>query len=164
MTRRSPSLLLLSFALLLNAHGLAASDKSRDEIDRFNQKLIQLHLNMDHAGILALWADDGVDLMPDTPPIVGKAAITAWLNNVLAGLQGYKVTKQEMEFHDVRISADWASEWANVHQVVQPPEGKPPIESYGKIAFVLHRRVNGEWEITQEMWNSAPKAVSHATP
>jgi ketosteroid isomerase-like protein len=140
----------------------STADKSKDDIDRFNQKLIQLHLNMDHEGILALWADDGVDLMPETAPIVGKPAITAWLNGILANLKGYKVTKQEMEFHDIKISGDWASEWAMTRQVVQPPEGKSPIESFGKIALVLRRNARGEWKITQEMWNSNPRSSSPA--
>jgi len=41
--------------------------------------------------------------------------------------------------------------------VVQPPERKPPIETYGKMALVLHREANGEWQVQHEMWNAAPK-------
>ena len=58
-------------------------------------------------------------------------------------MPGYKVVKQEMEFHDIYVCGDWASEWATEHQVVQPPEGKPPNESYGKMALVLHRKASG---------------------
>lgn len=147
-------------AALLTTAAFAASAATADgktEIARFNQKLIQLHLNMDDAGILATWADDGVDLMPNQAPIVGKAAITAWMHNILASLHGYKVTKQEMDYHDIRVAGDWASEWATVHQQVQPPDGKPPIDSYGKIALVLRRGANGDWKIVQEMWNNAPQ-------
>jgi hypothetical protein len=72
-------------------------------------------------------------------------------------MPGYKVTKQEMEFHDIRVCGDWASEWATEHQVVQPPDGKPPIENFGKMALVLHRGANSEWKVQQEMWNAAPK-------
>jgi len=43
------------------------------------------------------------------------------------------------------------------HQLVQPPDGKPLIESYGKMALVPHREANGEWKVQQEMWNAAPK-------
>jgi ketosteroid isomerase-like protein len=53
---------------------------------------------------------------------------------------------------------DWDSEWATVHQEVQPPDGKPLIDSYGKMALVLHREANGEWKVQQEMWNATPKA------
>ena len=137
------------------ASGQAASGK--DELEKFNNHFRELHLKMDTAGIFALWADDGVDLMPGEAPMIGKKVIQAWVKDILAKMPGYKVTKQEMEFHDIQVSGDWASEWALEHQVVQPPNGKEPIETWGKMALVLHREANGEWRIKQEMWNSAPK-------
>jgi uncharacterized protein (TIGR02246 family) len=137
------------------ARGQAASGK--DELEKFNNHFRELHLKMDTAGIFALWADDGVDLMPGEAPMIGKKVIQAWVENILAKMPGYKVTKQEMEFHDIQVSGDWASEWALEHQVVQSPNGKEPIETWGKMALVLHREANGEWRIKQEMWNSAPK-------
>jgi uncharacterized protein (TIGR02246 family) len=137
------------------ASGQAASGK--DELEKFNNHFRELHLKMDTAGIFALWADDGVDLMPGEAPMIGKKVMQAWVEDILAKMPGYKVTKQEMEFHDIQVSGDWASEWALEHQVVQPPNGKEPIETWGKMALVLHREANGEWRIKQEMWNSAPK-------
>jgi len=132
-------------------------DARRTEIDAFNKRYVELHLKMDTQAILALWAEDGVDLMPGDSPLLGRKKITAWVEDILAKMPGYKVTKQEMEFHDIRVCGDWASEWATEHQVVQPPDGKPPIENYGKMALVLHREANGEWKVEQEMWNAAPK-------
>jgi uncharacterized protein (TIGR02246 family) len=133
----------------------AASGK--EELDKFNNHFRELHLNMDTAGIFVLWADDGVDLMPGEAPMIGKKVIKAWVEDILAKMPGYKVTKQEMEFHDIQVSGDWASEWALEHQVVQPPDGKESIETWGKMALVLHREANGEWRTKQEMWNAAPK-------
>jgi len=127
------------------------------EIEAFNKRYVELHLKMDTQGIFALWAEDGVDLMPGEAPLVGKKVIVAWVEDILAKMPGYKVTKQEMEFHDIHISGDWGSEWATEHQAVQPPDGKPLIESYGKMALILHREANGEWRVKQEMWNAAPK-------
>jgi ketosteroid isomerase-like protein len=95
--------------------------------------------------------------MPGEAPILGKKAIVAWVENILKNMPGYKVTKQEMEFKDIHVSGDWASEWATEHQVVQPPDGKPVIEGYGKMALILHREANGEWKIKQEMWNQGVK-------
>jgi uncharacterized protein (TIGR02246 family) len=135
--------------------GGAASAK--DEVDRFNKRYVELHLNMDTAGILGTWADDGVSLMPGEAPLIGKKAIVTWVENVLSQMPGYKVVKIEIDFHDIQISGDWASEWATEHQVVQPPDGKPVIDSRGKMALVLHREVQGEWKMKQEMWNQAPK-------
>ena len=147
-------------ALLMAAAQMEArteEDKARKEIDAFNKRYVELHLKMDTTGILALWAEDGVDLMPGAAAMIGRKKISDWVTDIVAKMPGYKVTKQEMDFHDVHVCGDWASEWATEHQVVQPPEGKPPIETYGKMAFVLHREANGEWKVQQEMWNAGPK-------
>lgn len=134
-----------------------AEDAGRKEIEAFNKRYVELHLKMDTAGILALWAEDGVDLMPGDAAMIGRKKISAWVEDILAKMPGYKVMRQEMEFHDIRVCEEWASEWVTEHQVVQPPDGKPVIDSYGKMALVLHREANGEWKVQQEMWNAAPK-------
>ncbi len=146
---------LLTAAVRVKAR--TTEDAGRKEIEAFNKRYVELHLKMDTAGILAQWSEDGVDLMPGDTAMIGKKKIVAWVEDIVAKMPGYKVLKQEMEFHDIHVCGDWASEWATEHQVVQPPEGKPPIESYGKIALVLHREANGEWKVQQEMWNGSPK-------
>jgi len=127
-----------------------------NEIDAFNKKFLELHLKMDTPGIMAMWAEDGVDLMQGEAPISGRKTITAWIEDVLSKMPGYKVTKEEMEFHDIQVCGDWATEWATEHQVAKAPEGKPDFDGYGKMALVLHRE-GGEWKIKQEMWNASPK-------
>ncbi len=134
----------------------AVAGSAKDEIEAFNKRYVELHLKMDTAGIFATWAEDGVSLMPGEAPLIGKKAIVAWVENILSQMPGYKVVKEEIDFHDIQTSGDWASEWANEHQVVQPPDGKPVIDSRGKMALVLHREANGEWKVKQEMWNQAP--------
>jgi uncharacterized protein (TIGR02246 family) len=135
----------------------ASAAGSREEIDAFNKRYVELHLKMDTAGIYGTWAGDGVSLMPGEAPLIGKKAIVAWVENILSQMKGYKVVKEEIDFHDIQVSGDWASEWAIEHQVVQPPDGKPVIDSRGKMALVLHREASGEWKVKQEMWNQAPK-------
>lgn len=129
---------------------------ARSEIDAFNKKFVELHLKMDTPGTMAMWSVDGVDLMQGEAPIVGRKTITTWVEDVLAKIPGYKVTKEEMEFHDIQVCGDWATEWATEHQVAKAPEGKPDFDGYGKMALVLHRE-SGEWKIKQEMWNASPK-------
>jgi uncharacterized protein (TIGR02246 family) len=139
-----------------------AEDAGRKEIETFNKRYVELHLKMDTAGILALWAEDGVDLMPGDAALMGRKKISTWVEDILAKMPGYKVMKQEMEFHDIHVCGEWASEWASEHQVVQPPDGKPVIESYGKMALVLRREANGEWKVQQEC-SSWPKAICGLT-
>jgi uncharacterized protein (TIGR02246 family) len=110
---------------------------------------------MDNAGLMSLWDDDGTTLLPGMAPISSKKTISKWLDDVISKMPGYKVTKQENDFHDIQVSGDWASEWGTTHQVVQPPDGKPVIEIHGKILLVLHKGKDGAWRIRNEMWNAA---------
>ena len=149
-------------SLLLGRLGIVirpgdSSGGARGEVDAFNKKLVELHLKMDTPGIMAMWAEDGVDLIEGEAPMVGRKTITAWIENVLAKMPEYQVTKQEMVFHDIHLCGDWATEWATGHRVAQAPEGRPNFEGYGKMALVLHRDASGEWKIQQEMWNASPK-------
>ena len=157
---RGPAVAVGIVVLMAGAIRIAAGDANDDrrkEIEAFNKRFVELHLKMDTPGILAMWAEDGVDLMPGEAPLVGKKAIVTWVEAIVSKMPGHKVVKEEVEFHDIQVSGDWASEWATEHQVVQPPGGKPPIEGYGKMAFVLHREAGGEWKIKQEMWNAGPR-------
>jgi len=147
--------------VLLLASGIRArtpEDAGRKEIEAFNKRYVELHLKMDTPAILALWEEDGVDLMPGEAALIGRKKISAWVEDILAKMPGFKVLKQDMEFHDTHVCGDWASEWATEHQVVQPPDGKPVIDTYGKMALILHRTASGEWKVQQEMWNAAPKS------
>jgi ketosteroid isomerase-like protein len=132
------------------AHDAAAAN-ALQEIAAFNQRFTDTTLHMDMPGLKALWADDGVSLLPGPAPIVGKPALSRFLDDVVAQMPGYKVTRHENDFHDIRISGDWASEWATTHQIVQPPGDKPAIEIWGKVLLVLHREPDG-WKIEREMW------------
>lgn len=94
----------------LSGGGMSARNPNADqrsEIDAFNRKFTELHLKMDTPGIMAMWAEDGVDLMQGEAPIVGRKTIAAWVQNILSKNPGYKVTKEEMEFHDIQVCGDW---------------------------------------------------------
>jgi ketosteroid isomerase-like protein len=155
--RMQIGLCILLAILPANGSGHENVKNNTTTLESFNKKFENSILNTDHAGMLAMWAGDGVDLMPGEVPLIGKAAIAAWLKTVeKQGAGSSRVSKEELEFHDLHISGDWASEWANEHQVVQPRD-RPAIEGFGKIALVLHRADDGEWYIKQEMWNDSPR-------
>jgi len=149
------SLVLVLVVLALDGSGCKRRKSSVETVEDFNRQFRESILNTNHGAMLAMWAEDGVDLMPGEAPLLGKKAIAAWLQGIETRGAGSRVSEEELEFHDLQVSGDWASEWANEHQIVQP-SGKPPIEGYGKIALVLHREQNGRWTIKQEMWNDSP--------
>ena len=154
-------LAVVSISLVLLGTVLAAPRSSGGpaadaDLAPFNAAFREVILKMDSAGTVALWAEDGVSLLPDTAPMVGKQAIARFMDGVTKDFAGYQVTKEEIAWKDMRVSGDWASEWGVVHQEVLPPGEKPAIEVYGRIALVLHKEA-GAWKIEQEMWNSGPK-------
>ena len=112
---------------------------------------------MDTAAILALWEDDGVSLLPGEKPIVGKPAIAAFITQALASISGARMQSFEMECTGLEVSADWASELCDEHQVVALAGDKPPFDGRGKLLFVLHRGADARWRIRREMWNQGAK-------
>jgi ketosteroid isomerase-like protein len=126
------------------------------EILAFNEKFINAHLRMDNPAIIAMWAQDGVSLLPSMAPMVGRAAIGKFINDITAQMPGYKIVREKIDFRDIQVSGDWASEWGPETQELQPPN-QPAMEGYGKILFVLHKDASGQWKIQQEMWNASPK-------
>ncbi|MFI5257703.1 MAG: hypothetical protein ACHQRK_10635, partial [Gemmatimonadales bacterium] len=84
----------LSFAPAgLHAQSAAPSQSAHPDIDSFNRALADATRRMDNAATLALWNDDGVSLLPSTKPIVGKAAIGAFVNAMTASFPGAHMEK-----------------------------------------------------------------------
>lgn len=138
-------------ALLIFACG--ASLASDAGIEEFNRALIDATTRMDNAAALALWEDDGITLLPQTKPIIGKKAIAKFLDGVSAQLTGARMEKFEMRCFDIERSGDLASEWCEEHQHVMLPGGKPAFDGRGKMLLILHRGADGKWRMRREMWN-----------
>lgn len=109
---------------------------------------------MDNGATMALWAEDGISLLPSTKPMVGKAAIAAFMDRVMGDLAGAKMERFEMECSGVEVAGEMASEWCREHQVVQMGGGKAPFDGRGKMLLVLRRGGDGKWKLLREMWNA----------
>ena len=132
-----------------------AQDEARVQIDAFNERFTEAIRHMDNAAVMSLWAEDGVSLLPEMAPIHGRAEITKFMDDVTSKTKGFKVLAHDNDWHDVRVSGEWASEWAETKQQVRDPEGKE-LTIYGKMLLVLHREKDG-WKIEAESWTSEPK-------
>ena len=53
-----------------------------------------------------------MNLLPETAPMVGKAAITKFLTRVTGQLKGWRMEKMELDFQGIETSGEWASESA----------------------------------------------------
>jgi ketosteroid isomerase-like protein len=145
--------LLLVMAMPVIAQ--TATPSPRAEIEAFNRRFEDATMRMDNAATLSLWADEGISLLPSTEPIVGKAAISAFLDRVTSEIKGAKMEKFELECFAIEASGDLASEWCNEHQIVLMPGGKPPFDGRGRMLLVLRKGRDGRWLLLREMWNQA---------
>jgi uncharacterized protein (TIGR02246 family) len=133
-----------------------SAEVARKEIEAFNAKFLEAHQRMDNAAIVGMWAEDGVSLLPQTPPIAGRKAIAKFIDDVVKQMPGYHMRTMELNFQGIEVSGDWASEWVTEHQIVDPPPGKQVFEGYGKMLLVLHKE-SGIWRLKREMWNQGVK-------
>lgn len=144
--------LMLGAALAARA---APSPPEAAAIEALNRAYNAAILSQDNARVLALWAPDGVSLLPGEPALRGREALGRFLDRIQAELRGWKVKVQEMQCHDLVVHGDLASEWCDTHQVVSRPDGQPDWEGRGKMSLVL-QRLDGQWRIRQESWTSGP--------
>lgn len=133
-----------------------AEASARKAIDAFNQKEAHACRTMDHTASEALWADDGVDLVPGMDPMAGKQAISKWLDSLTPQLKGAKMEYCTIEWRAIKIEGDWAYEWAITRQKIDFPPPQKTVSSDGKMLLILKRQPGGEWKIELESWNSNP--------
>jgi uncharacterized protein (TIGR02246 family) len=132
---------------------------AREVVEQLNRQFLEAGRRQDDSAVMALWADDGADLLPGMQPLVGKAVITRWLAGISKRFRGTKVTRYEIHFEKIQINGDWAYEWGTSEETIVDPAGKA-FENPGKITLILHRNANGQWKIYEEMWNSSPREAA----
>ena len=135
--------------------GAQMAERSRAEIETFNRQFAEATRQMDNTAIVELWAEDGISLLPATKPIVGKAAIQAFMESVTSQFKGARMERFELQCSGIEVTGDMASEWCVEHQVVHLADDKPPYDGRGHILLVLRRDADGKWRLLREMWNQA---------
>jgi uncharacterized protein (TIGR02246 family) len=99
---------------------------------------------------VALWTDDGVQMPPDEPPVVGKEKIRARNG---AGLQKFKfdmsITNQE-----IQTAGDLAYARGTYKATLTPKQGGTSIPIDGKYMTILTRQPDGSWKIHRDIFNS----------
>ena len=99
---------------------------------------------------VALWTDDGVQLPPDEPPVVGKDKIRARNRAVLQKFNfDMGITNQE-----VHTAGDWAYSRGVYRATLTPKQGGTPIPIDGKFMTILARQGDGSWKIHRDIFNS----------
>ncbi len=100
---------------------------------------------------IALWADDGVQLPPGSPAVVGKAAIDARDREDLAVNEYSEFTINNEE---VEVSGDLAFARGTFKVTVTAKSGGDPIHFEGKYTTIFRQQPDGTWKIYRDTFNA----------
>lgn len=148
---------MLSALILSLVAQTTADQNERKSVDAVNKEIVRACQERDWDATLALWADDGVDLLPGLAPMVGKAKISAWLDSLRPQMEGTKMRYCTVDWQDIQIHGDLAYEWGINRQLIDYPPPRKSAPNEGKILFILKRQGDGSWKIALESWNSSPQ-------
>lgn len=99
---------------------------------------------------VALWTDDGVQMPPDEPAVVGKERIQA-RNQRGADRFTFDIGITNEE---ARTAGDWAFARGTYKASLTPKQGGQPIPIDGKYMTILARQGDGSWKIHRDIFNS----------
>jgi uncharacterized protein (TIGR02246 family) len=121
----------------------------RAEIRRANDGFESTYANGDAAGMAALYTENGILLPPGSEPIIGQQAIRNFWQAVMnMGVKTAKLETVDVEQHD-----DTAIERGKA--ILGSADGK--VLDQCKY-MVIWKRVNGQWKLYQDIWNSSTPA------
>lgn len=126
-----------------------ASEASGEQDERAIRELIATWLRASSAGdteqILTLMADDVVFLMPDHPPMRGKAAFAAGQT----ALKNFRIDATS-EIQEIRVLGAWAYCWTKLSVVVTPQQGGASVKRAGNTLSILQKQSTGAWVIVRD--------------
>ena len=100
---------------------------------------------------IALWADDGVQLPPGNPPVVGKAAI---YDRISADLAAFEYSEFVINNEDVEVNGDLAFARGAYVVTLAAKDGGDPISVNGKYMTIMRQQPDGSWKIYRDIFNS----------
>ena len=150
-------IMLIAVGLSFAMREPSTAQDARKAVDALNQEIVRACQQRDFDATAALWAEDGVDLLPGLTPMVGKTKITAWLDSLRPNLKGAKMAYCTIDWQDIQIHSDIAYEWGINRQLIEYPPPRKSTPTEGKIVFILRRQAYGAWKVVLESWNGNPQ-------
>ena len=104
----------------------------------------------------SFWSDDAIILQPETPPIIGKAAIRKYVADAFAS-PDFSITFTT-DTVVVAASGDMAYETGTDVMTFRPPHGKV-VTLRNRGVVVWRKQPDGAWKAAIDIWNAAPAAA-----
>lgn len=100
---------------------------------------------------ISLWADNGIQMAPDAPAVIGKEQIRAKYESIFPQF----IFKMAITNEEVRVGGDWAFSRGTYTASITPKAGGETAEIDGKYLTILERQTDGSWKIVRDCFNSS---------
>ena len=99
---------------------------------------------------ISLWADDGIQMPPDTPARKGKEKIRE-ANQLLLDLYHWDIAAINVE--ETHVAGDWAFSRGNYTWAWTSKDGSEKMAGTGKFLTIFQRQEDGSWKIARDCFN-----------
>ena len=123
------------------------TDADHSAIEAVGNEFTQHMTSGNHAGVAALYTENGVILPPNGPAVTGRAAIEQFLASFPP------VGQMHFGYVTVDGAGDVAFVHGTYHVVMQGPDGVT-MEDSGKFIEIRRRQADGRWLISHDIWSS----------
>ena len=100
---------------------------------------------------LELWTEDGVQMPPDEPAVVGKEQIRARNSAVL---DQFTFNMENITNLEAEESGDLGFARGRFNAILTPKGGGDPLVVDGKFLTILRKQADGSWRIHRDAFNS----------
>ena len=155
------SLLVLVLGMVISVSGSGSQkatkkqaetepDQSADlkAINDLTARDIEASKENDIDTLASLWTQDGVLIIPMSPPLVGKPAIRKMLEQQKVQAKDVETTAYDERWEELRIIGDYAYEWGNISVTMELPGGKQGSHTVGAMR-ILQKQKDGEWLVAR---------------
>lgn len=104
--------------------------------------------------IISYWSADAVVAPPGQPPVVGRDALRAYVQESLQ-IPGFTITWEATADPQFSDDLSMAYMWARNRVSFDGPEGDRVVV-HGRAMTVWRREDDGEWRCSVDIWNDEP--------
>ncbi len=150
---RLPVLLTLVLLAACNRTPESKLDAAAEEeaIRQVRQEHLDAAKAHDLDKLVATFAEDGVEMPPNSEPIIGRDAYRTYCEATLSQMGDFDASFEAVE---LVVSGDWAFEHGTYTVSFSLPDSQP-VEDRGKYLWTYKREADGKWRFARICFNTS---------